>query len=97
MCRELRVMGRGEMRWLGKESASSFYRHKEGRSTCTGRSKVVVFSPNQGWQWVTTVESTLWGTEDHGAGHGGCPGRRPDLAEIAPAFWQLLRVAWWLL
>ena len=28
--------------------ASSFYRHKEGRSTCTGRSKVVVFSPNRG-------------------------------------------------
>ena len=25
-----------------------FYRHKEGRSTCTGRSKVVVFSPNRG-------------------------------------------------
>ena len=29
-------------------SASPFYRHKEGRSTCTGRSKVVVFSPNWG-------------------------------------------------
>jgi hypothetical protein len=28
--------------------ASPFYRHKEGRSTCTWRSKVVVFSPNQG-------------------------------------------------
>ena len=29
-------------------SASPFYRHKEGRSTCTGRAKVVVFSPNRG-------------------------------------------------
>ena len=28
--------------------ASPFYRHKEGRSTCTGRSKVVIFSPNRG-------------------------------------------------
>ena len=30
-------------------SASPFYRHKEGRSTCTGRSKVIVFSPNRGY------------------------------------------------
>ena len=30
------------------EPASSFYRHKEGRSTCTGRPKVVAFSPNRG-------------------------------------------------
>ena len=29
-------------------SASPFYRHKEGRGTCTGRSKVVVSSPNRG-------------------------------------------------
>ena len=28
--------------------ASPFYRHKEGRSTCTVRSKLVVFSPNRG-------------------------------------------------
>ena len=28
--------------------ASPFYRHKEGRSTCTWRSKVVVLSPNRG-------------------------------------------------
>ena len=28
--------------------ASLFYRHKEGRGTCTGRSKVVVFSLNRG-------------------------------------------------
>ena len=27
---------------------SPFYRHKEGRSTCMWRSKVVVFSPNRG-------------------------------------------------
>ena len=27
-----------------------------------------------GAQWVTTIESTLWGTEEHGAGCGGCPG-----------------------
>ena len=32
----------------GKKPASPFYRHKEGRSTCTGRSEVVVFSPNRG-------------------------------------------------
>ena len=29
-------------------SASPFYRHKEGRSTCTWRSKVVIFSLNRG-------------------------------------------------
>jgi hypothetical protein len=29
--------------------ASSFYRHKEGRSTCTERSKVIVSSPNRGY------------------------------------------------
>ena len=29
-------------------SASPFYRHREGRSTCTGRAKAVVFSPNRG-------------------------------------------------
>ena len=29
--------------------ASSFYIHKEGWSTCTGRSKVVISSPNRGY------------------------------------------------
>ena len=77
--------------------ASPFYRHKEGRSTCMGRSKVVVLPRIGGAQWVTTVESTLQVTEEHGTGRGGCPGRRPDLAEIALASWQLQRAAWWLL
>ena len=41
--------------------ASSFYRHKEGRSTCMGRSEVVVFSPNRECAvddhcWKYTVE-----------------------------------------
>ena len=57
---------------------SPFYRHKEGQSTCTGRSKKSSSSPQIGGaQWVTTVESTLWGTEEHGAGRGGCHGSRP--------------------
>jgi len=77
--------------------ASSFYRHKEGQSTCMGRSKVVVLPRIGGAQWVTTVENTLWGTEEHGAGRGGFPGQRPGLAEITPASWQLQRAAWWLL
>ena len=46
-------------------------------STCTGRSKVVVFPRIGGTQWVTTIESTLWGTEEHGARRGGCPGSHP--------------------
>ena len=57
--------------------ASSFYRHKEARSTCMGRSKVVVLPRIGGTQWVTTVESTLRVTEEHGAGRGGCPRSRP--------------------
>ena len=49
----------GEMAWEG--ACLSFYRHKEGRSTCTGRSEVVVFSPNRGCAvddhyWKYTVE-----------------------------------------
>ena len=47
-----------------------------------------------GMQWMTTVESTLWGTEEQGAGRGGCPGRRPDLAEIAPASLWFLWASW---
>ena len=40
---------------------SSFYRHKEGQSTCTVRSEVIVFSPNRGYAvndycWKYTVE-----------------------------------------
>ena len=37
-----------EDRLWKKEPATSFYRHKKDRSTCTGRSEVVVFSPNRG-------------------------------------------------
>jgi len=45
-----------------KEPASSFYRHKKGRSTCTGRSRKSSSSPRIGGvQWMRTVESTLWG------------------------------------
>ena len=47
-----------------------------------------------GAQWVTTVKSTLWGTEEHGAGRGGCPGRCPDLAEIAPVSLWFLWASW---
>ena len=59
------------------EPASSFYRHKEGRSTRTGGGKSSSSPRIGGTQWVTTVESTLWDTEEHGAGRGGCPGSRP--------------------
>ena len=54
-----------------------FYRHKEGRCTCTGGGEVIVIPRIGGMQWVTTVESTLWGPKEHGSGHGGRPGRRP--------------------
>jgi hypothetical protein len=37
-----------EDRLWKKEPTASFYRHKKDRSTCTGRSEVVVFSPNWG-------------------------------------------------
>ena len=56
--------------------ASPFYRYKEGRGTCTGRSKVVVLPRIGGAQWVTTVESTLRVIEEHGAWRGGCPESR---------------------
>ena len=40
---------------------SSFYRHKEGRCTCTGRSQKSSSSPRiAGVQWSSTVGSTLW-------------------------------------
>ena len=43
-----------------------------------GRGKKSSSSPRIGGaQWVTTVESTLWGTEEHGAERGGCPESRP--------------------
>ena len=43
-----------------------------------GRGKKSSSSPRIGGaQWVTTVESTLWGAEEHGVGRGGCPGSHP--------------------
>ena len=64
---------------------SSFYRHKEGWCTSTGGQKSSSSPRIRGVQWMSTVESTLCGTEEHGAGRGSYPRRRPDLAEIAPA------------
>ena len=46
----------------------SFYRHKEGRNICTGGEEVAVPPRIGGAQRTTTVESTLWDSEDHGAG-----------------------------
>ena len=64
-----------------------FYRHKEGRSTCTGRSKVVVFSPNRG---CAVDDYCRKYTVGYGAGRGSCPGWRPDSADITPAsLWSL--------
>ena len=59
------------------ETASPFYRHKEGRYTCTGGGEVVVLPRIGGVQWPNTVESTLCRTGERGTGRGGCPGRRP--------------------
>ena len=50
-----------------------------------------------GVQWMSTVESTLCSTGDHGARRGSCPGRYPDLAEIAPASLWLQWASWRLL
>ena len=44
------------------EPASPFYGHKEGRCTCTGRSrKSSSFSRIAGVQWSSTVGNALWG------------------------------------
>ena len=54
--------------------ASSFYRHKEGRCTCTPVMKVVVFSLNRGG---AVVEHCGKYTVGYGAGRGCRPGHRP--------------------
>ena len=51
-----------QMNLVKIEPASPFYRHKEGRCTCTGRSqKSSSFSRIAGVQWSITVESILRG------------------------------------
>ena len=56
--------------------------------------EVVVFSPNQG----CAVACYCWKcTVGYGTGHGSCPGRRPDLAEIAQTSLWLLWASWWSL
>jgi len=47
-----------------------------------------------GVQWLSTVESTMWGMA---LGVVVILGVVLGLAEIAPASWQLQRAAWWLL
>ena len=43
---------------------------------------------------MSTVESTLWCSGEHGAGRGGHPERCPDLAEIAPVSLWFLWASW---
>ena len=88
---------RPSVRCSDERLASSFYRHKEGRCTCTGGQKSSSSPRIGGMQWTFTVESTLCGTGDHGARRGSCPGRCPDLAEIALASLWLQWVSWRLL
>ena len=76
-------------------SVSPFYRHKEGRSTRTRRSKVVVSSPNQRYavdvyyrkyivrHWISWRRA--WQASWESFSHAG----------IAPASWRLQRAAWW--
>ena len=52
--------------------------------------EVVVLPPNRGAQWMSTVESTLCGTGDLGAGRAVILGDVLGLAEIAPASRRLL-------
>ena len=71
-----------QMNPLKTEPASPFYRHKEGRYTCTGRSRKSSSSPRiAGVQWSSTVESTLWGMAP---GVAVVLGIILGLAEIAP-------------
>jgi hypothetical protein len=50
---------RSEIRSPRKEPASSFYRHKEGRCTCTGVGSRRLLPESGGAQWMSTVEGTL--------------------------------------
>jgi len=62
--------------------ASSFYRHKEERSTCTGNLRSRRLSPNQG----CAVVGHCWKyTVGYGAGRGSRPGKSFSLVGIAPA------------
>ena len=66
----------------GKEPASSFYRHKEGRSTCTGNLRSRRLSSNRG----CAVVGHCWKyTVGYGAGRGSHPGKSFSLAGITPA------------
>ena len=68
---------------VGGRARPSFYRHKEGWSTCMGNLR----SRRSGVQWMFTIESTLWGTGEYGVGCGSHPWQPPGLAEIAPVPW----------
>jgi len=73
---------------------SPFYRHKEGRSTYMGRSKVVFFSPNWGCAVDDYCKKYTVGTEEHGARHGGFPGRHPWSCGDCAGILVVPRVSW---
>ena len=79
-------------------SVFPFYRHKKGRSTCTRRSKVVVFSPNRGRAVGDYCRKyTMGALKSMAPGMAVVLGVIFGLAEITPASWQLQRTTWWLL
>ena len=60
-----------------------------------GRGKKSPFSPRIGGaQWITTAESTMWGTGDHGTERAVVLSFVLSLAEIAPASLRLQRASW---
>ena len=75
-----------------------FYRHKEGRGTCTKRSKVVVFSPNRGRAVGNYCRKyTVGALKSMAPGMTVVLGVVFGLAEITPVSWQLQRAVRWFL
>jgi len=74
---------------LGRSRPPLFIDTRRGGVHVWGDLKSLSSSRIRGAEWVITIESTLWGTEEHGAGRGGCPGSRPwpcgDHADVLAA------------